>query len=140
MGKFFYHFSRIVAILVVAGFYVWLLYIIANDGKWIKAIFTGALGLVGLFTFGHWLYSGFFIRRSFWTYLSRYKQRRFRKRIRSGLIGYAVGVCAVAAIRFAVGDNPLTSSFFYILMLGIGLLLLLTKIISGYIQYCYKKD
>lgn len=140
MRRFLYHIVRILAILVLVAIYAALLYIIADKGKWGKALFVGALGLVSLFTFAHWLYSGFFIRRSFRGYLSWFMKYRFRKHYKSALIGYTVGCCVVVAIRFALGHNPLAEPSFYVILLGFGLLLLLSNILSGYIKYCYRRN
>lgn len=140
MRRFLYHFVRIILILVAAAAYGALLYNIADKGKWVKVVFEGALGLVSLFTFAHWIYSGFFIRRSFRGFPLWFMKYRFRKHYKPALIGYAAGVCVVAAIRFAKGHNPLTDSLFYVLMLGFGLLLLFANVISGYIKYCYRRN
>lgn len=140
MGRFLYHFVRILPILALAAIYAVLLYIIANKGKWMKVALVGTMGLASLITLSHWLYSGFFIRRSFRGYLSWFMKYRFRKQHKSALIGYTVGCCVVAAIRFALGHNPLADPSFYVIMLGFGLLLLLSNILSGYIKYCYRRN
>lgn len=138
MRRFLYHFVRIILILVVVAFYAYLLYL--DRGRWGKALFVGALGLVSLFTFAHWLYSGYFVRRSFRAFFSWFMKYKFRKHFKSGLIGYTLGVGGVAAILFAKGDHHhLCHPQFYFIMLGFGLLLLLSNILSFYIKYCYRR-
>lgn len=140
MGRLLYHFVRILPILALAAIYAVLLYIIADKGKWVKVALVGAMGLGSLVTLGHWLYSGFFIWRPFWGYLRWYWKYRLRKHFTSALIGFVVGVCGVTAILFVKGKNPLADPLFYLILLGFGLLILLSGIFSGYIKYCYRRN
>lgn len=140
MGRFLYHFVRIIPILALAAIYAVLLYIIADKGKWVKVALVGAMGLASLVTLGHLLYSGYFVRRPFSGYLRWYWKYRLRKHFTTALTGFVVGVCVVVAIRFALGHNPLADPSFYVIMLGFGLLLLLSNILLGYIKYCYRRN
>ena len=139
MGRFLYHFVRIIPILALAAIYAVLLYIIADKGKWVKVALVGAMGLASLVTLGHWLYSGYFVRRPFSGYLRWYWKYRLRKHFTTALIGFVVGCCTVVAIRFAKGYNPLADPLFYVILLGFGFLLLLSGFFSGYIKYCYRR-
>ncbi len=139
MRRFLYHFVRIIAILTLASIYAVLLYIIADKGKWVKLVLVGIMGLVSMFTLAHWLYSGYFVRSSFRSFLSWFWKYRLRKHFWSSLIGFVVGICVVAAMLFAKGNNQLSHPEFYIITLGLGLLILLLNILSGYIKYCYRR-
>lgn len=140
MGRFLYHFVRIIPILALAAIYAALLYIIVDKGRWVKVALVGGMGLASLVTLGHWLYSGYFVIRPFLGYLRWYWKYRLRKNFTTALTGFAVGVCVVVAIRFVKGHNPLADPIFYLIMLGFGLLILLSGIFSGYIKYCYRRN
>ena len=141
MGRFLYHFVRILPVLALVVLGVWLSYPKWMEGRHVYAVLQGLAALGVATTLGCWLYSGRFELRSFSAYISRYKRWRFFKRdILPYTLFSLLGAAVAAAILAIKGkENVLKDPEFYFVMGGFILALGLYEMIKGYIKYCYKK-
>lgn len=141
MRRILYHLIRIIPLLAIATLAVWLTLDKWNDGRQFRAIVQGLVALMAIFTLGKWLYSGHFQPKSFSIFILRYKQWSFFKRDLLPFIAFTlIGmVCAVGIFAIKEPDT-LRDPGFYFLMGGFIIILGISKMIVGYIKYCYKHD
>ena len=142
MGRFLYHFVRILPVLTLVVLGVWLSYPKWMEGRHVYAVLQGLAALGVATTLGCWLYSGRFELRSFSAYISRYKRWRFFKRNILPYILFSLLGAAVAAVILAIKgkENVLKDPEFYVVLGGFILALGLYEMIKGYIKYCYRRN
>ena len=104
MRRILYHFIRIMPLLALAAFFLWITFDKWNDGRQFRAIVQGLVGLVAIITLGKWLYSGHFQPKSFSIFILRYKQWRFFKRDLLPFIAFTLIGIACAVGLFAIKE------------------------------------